>query len=172
MEKKDIESKQAHDDVSEVSGDEGDVRGDVSVAGGDVSEMGGVRGDDVNGGKNSEQDDADGEQHDARRDDEHNDNDEREKDKKDGEMDIDDENDDKDKEHKSVSGNKRQRELFCVCHRPHDKRRYMLGCDGPHCPHGGWFHPVCLGLTLPTARKIADTQSQWLCKSCVEPSAE
>ena len=55
--------------------------------------------------------------------------------------------------------------LYCVCRRPYDDQRFMIGCEGG-C--GGWFHPECLG--LPKAWRPEHTET-WCCTSCSPDTA-
>jgi len=48
--------------------------------------------------------------------------------------------------------------LYCVCRKPYDASRFMVGCD--QCSN--WFHVDCVGLTETQAKKAA----QYLCPNC------
>lgn len=48
-------------------------------------------------------------------------------------------------------------ESYCMCGEGFYGR--MVGCDGPRCAYGGWFHFECVGLSrLP--------RGEWLCHDC------
>ncbi|KZT54579.1 hypothetical protein CALCODRAFT_380604 [Calocera cornea HHB12733] len=48
---------------------------------------------------------------------------------------------------------------YCYCHRVSFGE--MIGCDGPDCPFGGWFHLECLGMTSPP-------KGSWFCRECAK----
>ncbi|KAF2639174.1 hypothetical protein P280DRAFT_470569 [Massarina eburnea CBS 473.64] len=48
---------------------------------------------------------------------------------------------------------------FCICQGADDGRE-MIGCENDHCPHNGWFHLECLGLT------VAPPEEKWYCDDC------
>lgn len=49
----------------------------------------------------------------------------------------------------------------------------MIGCDGPSCNGGGWYHADCLQEALGiSAVKIKRMRGDWLCPSCSEKAAK
>ncbi|XP_067654064.1 uncharacterized protein [Haliotis asinina] len=49
-------------------------------------------------------------------------------------------------------------ELFCICQKPEDGRKYV-GCDGKECTVR-WFHFKCVGL-------VRKPKGKWFCKDCL-----
>ncbi|KZO95237.1 hypothetical protein CALVIDRAFT_538377 [Calocera viscosa TUFC12733] len=48
---------------------------------------------------------------------------------------------------------------YCYCHRVSFGE--MIGCDGPDCPYGGWFHLDCLGMANAP-------KGSWFCRDCAK----
>ncbi|GBM38532.1 Nucleosome-remodeling factor subunit BPTF [Araneus ventricosus] len=53
-----------------------------------------------------------------------------------------------------------QRKLYCICKKPYDSKRFMIGCD--MCSN--WFHVECIGLTEVKAKSM----SRYVCKDCTK----
>ncbi|XP_042904894.1 nucleosome-remodeling factor subunit BPTF [Parasteatoda tepidariorum] len=53
-----------------------------------------------------------------------------------------------------------QRKLYCVCKKPYDSKRFMVGCD--MCSN--WFHVECIGLTEVKAKSM----SRYVCNDCTK----
>ncbi|GIY55557.1 nucleosome-remodeling factor subunit NURF301 [Caerostris extrusa] len=51
-----------------------------------------------------------------------------------------------------------QRKLYCICKKPYDSKRFMIGCD--MCSN--WFHVECIGLTEVKAKSM----SKYVCNDC------
>jgi hypothetical protein len=49
-------------------------------------------------------------------------------------------------------------QLFCICQKPYDADRLMIGCDNPGCQYE-WFHLPCLKM-----KRVP--QGDWICKFC------
>ncbi|GFQ93826.1 nucleosome-remodeling factor subunit NURF301, partial [Trichonephila clavata] len=59
-------------------------------------------------------------------------------------------------DHKSMD----QRKLYCICKKPYDSKRFMIGCD--MCSN--WFHVECIGLTEIKAKSM----SRYVCNDCTK----
>ncbi|XP_035209006.1 nucleosome-remodeling factor subunit NURF301-like [Stegodyphus dumicola] len=53
-----------------------------------------------------------------------------------------------------------QRKLYCICKKPYDSKRFMIGCD--MCSN--WFHVECIGLTELKAKSM----SRYVCNDCTK----
>ncbi|CAL1273148.1 unnamed protein product [Larinioides sclopetarius] len=53
-----------------------------------------------------------------------------------------------------------QRKLYCICKKPYDSKRFMIGCD--MCSN--WFHVECIGLTEVKAKSM----SRYVCNDCTK----
>ncbi|XP_055932201.1 nucleosome-remodeling factor subunit BPTF-like isoform X2 [Argiope bruennichi] len=53
-----------------------------------------------------------------------------------------------------------QRKLYCICKKPYDSKRFMIGCD--LCSN--WFHVECIGLTEVKAKSM----SRYVCNDCTK----
>ncbi|XP_054724441.1 nucleosome-remodeling factor subunit BPTF-like [Uloborus diversus] len=53
-----------------------------------------------------------------------------------------------------------QRKLYCICKKPYDSKRFMIGCD--MCSN--WFHVECIGLTEAKAKSM----SRYVCNDCTK----
>ncbi|OQR69522.1 nucleosome-remodeling factor subunit NURF301-like, partial [Tropilaelaps mercedesae] len=54
--------------------------------------------------------------------------------------------------------------VYCICKRPYDPSKFMIGCD--LCSN--WFHTTCIGVTEAQARAM----DSWVCSECCRQQRE
>ncbi|CAG2162585.1 unnamed protein product [Oppiella nova] len=66
--------------------------------------------------------------------------------------------------HNSRPKNMKSNALYCVCRKPYDSSKFMVGCD--ICSN--WYHVDCVGLTEVQAKKA----DQYICPNCDKMKAK